>query len=119
MEKAFAKAEELAGSVKEYINTRIESVKLSAAEKSSSVVANFIAASLVAVMFFFFFIFGGIALSFGLGNWIGSTWAGFLVTALLFLIIGIVAWTARGKLIRLPVMNALIQQLFNEEDEED
>jgi len=119
MEKAFAKAEEMAGSVKEYINTRIESVKLNVAEKSSVIAANIIAGIVVSVMFFFFFIFGGIALSFGLGSWIGSTWAGFLITALLFLVLGIMAWAARGKLIRLPVMNALIQQLFNEEDEED
>ncbi|HRO86031.1 MAG TPA: phage holin family protein [Niabella sp.] len=119
MEKVFAKAEELTGTVKEYINTRIDAVKLNAAEKSSSVAANFIAGSIVAFMFFFFFIFGGIALSFGLGNWIGSTWAGFLVTAILFLLIGILAWMAKGKLIRLPIMNALIQQLYDEDDEED
>ena len=84
MEKAFAKVEEMAGNVKEYINTRMESVKLSAAEKSSGLIANAIAGLAVAVVFFFFIIFAGIALSFGLGEWIGKTWAGFLIVALLY-----------------------------------
>lgn len=119
MEKAFAKAEEMADNVKEYFNTKIESVKLNAAEKSSYVIANLIAGAAAAIVFIFFLIFGGMALSFGLGEWIGKTWAGFLIVAGFYLLIGIVVWTARGKIIRLPVMNALIQQLFNNDDEED
>ena len=43
MEKTFAKVEELVGNVKEYVNTRIESVKFNAAEKSSIVIANVVA----------------------------------------------------------------------------
>jgi len=119
MEKAYAKIEELADNVKEYINTRVESVKLTAAEKSSVVIANIIAGLIVAVVFFFFIIFAGAALAFGLGEWIGKTWAGFLIVAGLYLLIGIVVWTARERIIRMPIMNALIKQLFKNDDEED
>jgi hypothetical protein len=119
MEKAFAKAEELADNVKEYFDTKIESVKLNAAEKSSYVIANLIAGTAALVVFVFFLVFGGMALSFGLGIWIGKTWAGFLIVAGFYLLVGIVVWTARGKIIRMPVMNALIQQLFKNDDEED
>lgn len=118
MEKTFAKAEELIDSVKEYVNTRIESVKLSAAEKGSKIMANVIAGIIVAVILFLFIIFVGIALSFALAEWTGKTWLGFLIVAGLYLLIGIVIWAAREKLIRLPVMNALIKQLFSR-DEED
>jgi Putative Actinobacterial Holin-X, holin superfamily III len=118
MENAFARAEEITDNIKEYINTRIESVKLGVAEKSSAVIANLVAGAVVAVVFFFFIIFTGIALSFALGDWIGKTWAGFLIVATLYLLIGIIVWMVRGKLIRLPIMNAMIQQLFKE-DEED
>jgi hypothetical protein len=119
MEKAFAKVEEMAETVKEYVNTRIESVKLNAAEKSSAVIANVAAGLVVAAVFFFFIVFAGIALAFGLGEWIGKTWAGFLIVAGLYLLLGILVWAARGKIIRLPVMNALIKQLFRDDDEED
>ena len=54
MEKTFARVEELADTIKEYVNTRIESVKLSAAEKSSAVVANILAGIFVAGVFLFF-----------------------------------------------------------------
>jgi Putative Actinobacterial Holin-X, holin superfamily III len=119
MEKVFAKTEELAKDIKAYVDTRIEAVKLNAAEKSSVVIANVAAGLVVAAVFFFFIVFAGIALSFALGEWIGKTWSGFLIVASLYLLIGIVVWTARGKIIRLPVMNALIKQLFRDDDEED
>ncbi|HEX2682615.1 MAG TPA: phage holin family protein [Ferruginibacter sp.] len=119
MEKVFAKTEELAQHIKDYVDTRIESVKLNAAEKSSAVIANVVAGLVVATVFFLFIIFAGIALSFALGGWMGNTWAGFLVVAGFYLLIGIVTWTARGKLIRFPLMNALIKQIFSNEDEED
>lgn len=119
MEKVFANVEELAGTIKEYVNTRIDSVKLNTAEKSSMAIANIIAGLVVAMVFLFFIVFASLALSFGLGEWIGKTWAGFLIVAGLYLLIGIIVWTARGRMIRLPVMNALIKQLFGDENEED
>lgn len=119
MEKTFAKVEELADNIKEYVNTRIDAVKLNAAERSSSIIANIVAGLIVLAVFMLFFLFCSIALAFGLGGLIGKTWAGFLIVAGLYLIIGIVVWTARVKIIQLPVMNALIKQLFREDDEED
>lgn len=119
MEKAFEKIEELADNIKQYVNNRVDAVKLTAAEKSSAIIANLIAGLIVATVFMFFIVFASIALSLLLGNWIGSTWAGFLIVAGLYLLIGIIVWTAREKIIRLPIMNALIKQLFGEEDEED
>ena len=119
MEKTFERVEELAGTIKEYVNTRIESVKLTAAEKCSAVIANLLAGIIVALVFFFFIIFASIALSFGLGEWIGKTWAGFLIVSGLYLLIGMIVWSARGKIIRLPLMNALIQQLFSTDDDNE
>ncbi|MFM6924489.1 MAG: phage holin family protein [Ferruginibacter sp.] len=119
MEKAFEKIEELADNIKQYVNNRVDAVKLTAAEKSSAIIANLIAGLIVATVFMFFIVFASIALSLLLGNWIGSTWAGFLIVAGLYLLTGMIVWTAREKIIRLPIMNALIKQLFGEEDEED
>jgi integral membrane sensor domain MASE1 len=118
MEKTFAKAEELAGTMREYINTRIESAKLTAAEKSSALIGNTAAAIIAAVVFSFFMIFAGIALSLVLGEWIGKIWAGYLIVAGVYLVISLVAWFGRERLIRIPVVNAIIRQLFKD-DEKD
>ncbi len=119
MEKTFEKVEELAGDLKEYVNTRIESVKFTAAEKISRMVAKVVAVAVVVVVFLFFIGFASIGLAIVLGEWIGNPWAGFLVVGGLYLLIGIIVFFARGSLIGLPVMNAVIQQIFKNDDEED
>jgi hypothetical protein len=119
MEKTFAKVEELAGNIKEYINIRIDAVKLSAAEKIAALVSNLAAGSIAIFVFLLFLVFSGIALSFGLGEWIGKTWAGFLIVAFAYLLFGIIIWKLRRKIIQLPVMNALIEQLFKADDEKN
>ena len=117
MENLFTKTEELAGTVKEYVNKKIESVKLDVAEKSSTVIADLVAGAIALVVFFGFIVFGGIALSLGLGLWTGNIWLGFLIVAVLYLLTGIIIWKARTKLIRIPLMNAILQQLFKNEDQ--
>jgi Putative Actinobacterial Holin-X, holin superfamily III len=117
MERVFSKVEELADNAKEYVNTRIESLKLNAVEKSSVIIANGVARIVVAIVFIFFIALASIALSLVLGEWLGKIWAGFLVVACFYLLLGIIIWFARGKLIRVPVMNALIQQLFKHDEE--
>ena len=57
MEKAFTKAEELADTAKEYVNARIESAKLSVAEKTSAVIANLVAGLTVIGVLLLFILF--------------------------------------------------------------
>jgi hypothetical protein len=121
MEEAFSKVEELAGEVKEYFNTRLDSVKLDAAEKTSKVTADLIAGVMAAVIFLLFFLFINFTLAYALAEWIGKTWAGFLIVSGFYLLAGIFIWVVRQKLIGLPLMNRMIGILFKprEEDEED
>jgi cytochrome c biogenesis protein CcdA len=121
METVFAKAEEFTDHIKDYINTRIDLIKLQLAEKTSKIIAGFIAGITVAIIFLMFFLFVNISIAYLLGEWIGRIWAGFLIVSGLYLFLGIFIWTARNKLIRIPIMNKLIEVLFNndKEDEED
>lgn len=118
MEKTFAKVEELADHVKEYVNNRIASVKLSIAEKTSAVLSNIIAMIIVLTVFVFFIVFAGIALAFVFAKLTGEYYWGFLIVAGIYLLIGILVWTLKERLIRLPIMNGILQQLFKEENDE-
>jgi hypothetical protein len=120
MENAFAKAEELAENVKEYFDTRLESVKLNVAEKTSLVAANAAAGFIVVMVLVLCGIFMAAGFALLIGEWTGKAWAGFMIVAGLGFLKAIVIWSLRKRIIQLPVMNALIQQLFNsnEEDEE-
>lgn len=119
MEKTFARVEELAETAKEYVDLKIASAKLNIAEKISGIIATLIAGFVVAAVFLFFLVFCSIALALVLGDWIGTPWAGFLIVAFLYLVIGIVVWFGRVKIIQLPIMNALIKQFLTDQDEED
>lgn len=119
MEKAFAKAEEFAESVKEYLDIRIESAKLTVAEKTSLVLANAAAGIAVVVAFIFFTGLLAVGLSLVLGEWLGKTWAGFMIMAGIFFIMAIIIWISRKKIVQLPLMNALIKQLFNNDEKDE
>lgn len=57
MEKVFAKTDELADNIKEFVNVKLDSVKLSVAEKSSRLAADLIAGIIVAIAVTCFVIF--------------------------------------------------------------
>jgi Zn-dependent protease with chaperone function len=119
MEKIFAIVEELTENLKKYASVKLESAKLNAAEKSSVLVSNAIAMMVVALVFILFFFFASIALAIFLGVWLNKLWLGFILVALFYLIIGILVWWFRQKIIQLPLMNALLKQLIKTEDEEN
>jgi hypothetical protein len=119
MNDTFEKIEGLSDHVKEYINTRVEITKLRIAEKTSLVIGNFIAAVIIALLFLFVLVFGSIAGAWALSDWIGKPYSGFLIVAGFYLLLGIIVWAARGRLIRFPVMNAIIRMLHKKDDDEN
>jgi len=119
MNALFSKIESLAEHVKEYLNSNIELIKLKTAEKSSAVLSNIIAAAVVACILFFFLVFASIAVALILSNWIGKMYAGFLIVAGFYLLTGTIIWMNKERMIRIPIMNKIIQQLFKDEHGND
>lgn len=118
MSETLKKVEELTDHVKDYITTKVEITKLRLAEKTSLTIGNIIAALVVAVLFLFVILFGSIAGAWALSDWIGKNYAGFLIVAGFYLLVAIIVWFTRGKLIRFPVMNAIIKMLHKKDDDE-
>ena len=119
MSNSFEKWEGLTDHVKEYINTRVELTKLAIAEKTSRVISQLIAITIVTLFFLFVLIFGSIAGAWALSNWIGKPYAGFLIVAGIYLVLGIIFWAARGRLLLYPIMNAIIRQLQKKDDDDE
>ncbi len=117
MEETFAKVEELAEHVKEYVNNRISSVKLSSAEKSSKLTANILAVVIAALVFVFFLLFASIALAYVFSKLTGEFYWGFLIVAGIYFLFGLIVWLLREKILRIPIMNAMLEQLFKDEDD--
>jgi hypothetical protein len=119
MEKTFVQIEDITENIKAYLHTKVELAKLNAAEKGSNVIANIIAGIIVMLIFFLCFVFAGIAFSLYINQFMNSNWIGFLIIASVYLLIGLLVWVARTKLLRMPIMNSIIQLLLKNSDEQN
>jgi Putative Actinobacterial Holin-X, holin superfamily III len=123
MENVLTRVETLAAHLKEYVNIRIDAVKLSTAEKISKAMAGALAFVVVIQLLALFAVFAGIALAFAFAEWTGKFYWGFLIMAGIYLLLGLIIWLAKEKLLRIPLMNALLRQMHagkkEEDDEED
>jgi ABC-type uncharacterized transport system fused permease/ATPase subunit len=112
MEDTFAKADELAKNVKEYVDTRLSLLKLEVAEKSSSIISSIISKIIVGLVFFISILFLSISLAIFIGTFSGQMYLGFLIVSGIYIFIGMLFWILRDKLIRIPIMNTILKQLF-------
>jgi len=119
MEKPFAQIDELTSNIKDYLHTQVEVIKLKAAERGSYVMANIIAGIVVMLIFFLCIVFAGIGFSLYMNQWMNSNWIGFLIIASVYLLIALFVWVARTRLLRLPIMNSIIQHLLKNTDEQN
>lgn len=125
MENVFARVEELAGHIREYVNVRIDAVKLSTAEKTSKAIAGALAFVVVVQFLILFLIFASFALAYAFAALTGKLYWGFLIVAGIYLLLGVIIWTAKEKLLRIPLMNFMLRQMHadnkeeEDEDEED
>ena len=116
MENSFDKLDDVVGNIKEYINNRIALVKIEVAEKTSGVVSSIIAFFLVIFIFLLVVIFFSVALALGIGKITGENYWGFLIVSAIYLILGLTLWKAKDRIIRIPIMNSILRQLYKEEE---
>ena len=115
----FVKFESLIDHTRDYLSTRVDEAKLTLAERSSAVIARIIAVSIVSLVFIISLIFVSVAAAWWLGNEWSRVWLGFLAIGGIYFIAGLIVWSARERLIRIPIMNSIIHQLFKTEEDED
>jgi uncharacterized membrane protein YqjE len=103
----------LVESVKQYIKTRCELAKLKAADKAADLITQLAFCLFLAVILLFFALTFNIAIALWLGELLGKNYYGFLVMATLYVVIAIVVYIFRNKLIKEPLKNFIIPQLLN------
>jgi hypothetical protein len=73
---------------------------------------------LVVTLFLFLsWAFLNVALGFYLSQVTGSGIYGFMIVSGFNLLVGLCIWMAKDKLIRIPIMNAIITQLYKNDEE--
>lgn len=101
---------------KEYLETRLDLIKLQAAGKLSKALGLFFSLILAFLLFFFVIVFLGMVLGFWIGEMTNSFTLGFSCSAGLFVILLGILLVFRRSLIQTPLSNMLVRELMSEMD---
>lgn len=119
MENVFARVEKLADHIREYVNVRLDAVKLGTAEKTSKAIAGALAFVVMVQFLVLFLIFASFALAYAFAALTGKVYWGFLIVAGIYLLSGLAVWISRERILRIPLMNILLRQMHHTEKEDD
>lgn len=106
--------ENLLSHTKEYINTKMDIVKLTAIDKGSNAISAAAVYIGLAVISFFFLVFLSIGAALGISSALDSSYAGFLIVAAVYLLLGILLYAMQDKWVKTPIVNAIIKSFFKE-----
>ncbi|SEW11534.1 hypothetical protein SAMN05428988_2194 [Chitinophaga sp. YR573] len=99
---------------KDYLETRLDLIKLQAAGKLSKALGLFFSLILAFLLFFFVIVFLGMVVGFWIGEMTHSNTIGFSCSAGLFVFLLAIILVFRKPLIQTPLSNLLITELLSE-----
>lgn len=108
-----ATAGETLAYAEDYLDTRIELIKLSVAEKGSKSAADILAVGIVATLGLFALSAFSIAFALVLGAYLDSYPWGFTIVGLLYTFFAVLLFITRRVLLVQPILKQLINTLFN------
>ena len=96
-----------------YLETRIDLLKLKAVSKSSEIVSSIVSGVVVFILIIFAFVILNIGLCIWLGAVLGETWYGFFTVGGFYLLLAVLLIIFKGKWIKAPVTDLLIKKMLN------
>ena len=119
LQEEFKKVEELALHIKAYIQTEIELIKLLFAEKLSKILSNFLAIMVLIWLLLIGILFASLSLAFLIGERLGKMSTGFIIVSFIYLLLAVITWYLKEKVIRIPILNGILRQLFDNENKSE
>jgi hypothetical protein len=98
--------------VQEYINARIDLVKLNAAESLSKVLSGFIVKMTIFFILFFAILFVSLAFASWLDAWLGVSGVGYFIVGGMYVLFILVFWAMRQVLIERPIIQSIVELFF-------
>lgn len=113
MENKPTSIEELFQKLKDYGDTRLDLFKL----KSISKVSGFFSTLIVALILLILLVFVLVCITIGsallIGSWLGNAYCGFFIVGGIYIIIGLVLYFRRNKILKVPISNKLLSELLD------
>ncbi len=109
----------LTENVEDYINLRVNYVKLVLTEKIAKLASFFMIAVIFFILAMFLLLFISLAFVFWFGEEIGPTYVGALIVVAIYILGGVGIYQGRHKLFLNPLVTQLTKILMEEEEEHD
>ena len=113
MENQTTSVESLLEKIRNYVETRLDLLKLKAIDKSAGVLSAVVSMLLVILILFICIILINIGLALLIGECLGKAYYGFLIMAGVNALAGLVLYLARNKWVKTPISNSLIKNLLD------
>ncbi|MDB5275513.1 MAG: hypothetical protein JWR61_468 [Ferruginibacter sp.] len=97
----------------DYVETRVDLLKLKTVDKSADIIASLTAGLIIAGVMIFGFVIVNLGLCIWLGSVLGQAWYGFFIVGGLYLLIGALIVAFKNKWIKEPVGDLIIKKLLN------
>lgn len=97
---------------KDYAETSIELYKLSTIDMIADIVSALVLRFALVLVISIFTLFINIAVSLFVGNQIGNYYIGFLVVSVFYLVLALVIYSFKEKLVKTPISNLVITKLL-------
>jgi hypothetical protein len=98
--------------IKQYLLTNIELQKLTIIEKVALLIGASAAISIVVIFFMAALFFLSLGLCFYISNLFGNNYSGFLIVGAFYVLLTILAYVLKDKLITKPVINNVVKMIF-------
>lgn len=111
--------ERLFAHLKEYINLQKKLLLTTVSKKGGDVVYVLVLAVILFVIGWFFLLIFSISLGFGLAALTNSLFLGFMIVAVLYLLIGILVWANRNRFLRIPIVMSFLKFVDSPKEQDD
>lgn len=113
MENNPTSVEVLFNKLKDYIETTVDLFKLKGINKVSGLLSTIIVSVILILLLFLMLFCISIGLALLIGMWLGHAFWGFFIMAGIYIIIGLVMYKSKNKLLKEPISNKLIKELVD------
>ncbi|MFY9310895.1 MAG: phage holin family protein [Bacteroidia bacterium] len=104
-------AQTLKGNIEQYIEDKVDLIKLKASEKAGTVASGVIVGLVVARLVLFILIFLSFAAAFAISQATGKYYLGFLIVAGFYMLLAVAVVLLREKLLTMPLINTFLKKL--------
>lgn len=113
MENKPTNVEDLFYKLKDYGDTRLDLLKLKSISKVSGFLSSMITSIILLILLFLVVLCVTIGASLLFGALLGETYYGFFIMGAVYIIIGLVLYSRRAKILKTPISNKLIKDLID------